>query len=114
VVEPVLGLVVERERDLVELHHAVVVGDLREVDDDPRAFVGDDPEPAYGGDLRATTLAPEPAGSLDEPGELAQPVLGRSGRGRSGRARGVVGLVGSDLVGRGAVASSGGAVSRNQ
>ena len=103
VVEPVLRVGVEHQRHLVEVAAAVVVGHLGQVDHDSGAFVGDDAEPAYAGHAQPTTLAAEPARPLDVLGELSPAVVGRARR-----------QVGASLVCHGAVASSGGAVSRNQ
>ena len=77
VVEPVLGVGVERQRHLVDLDVAVGVGHLGQVDDDARVLLGDHPEPAYVGHLAAAALAAEPAGALDEVGELPPVVGGR-------------------------------------
>ena len=111
-VEPVLRLGVESQRHLVQIHVAVRVGHLGEVDDDARVLVGDDAQPAYAGHPWLPALAAEPAGSLDVLGELSQAVVARRRRWGPGHLLGRA--VGAGLVRHGAGASSGGAVRRNQ
>ena len=82
----------------------------------PGVHFGDDAQAAYPRHPQPPALPAEPPGPLDVLGELAQTVVARA-LGRLGRVLG--GLVlsggrGAGLVCHGAVASSGGAVSRNQ
>jgi hypothetical protein len=120
-VEPVLGLGVEGQRQLVLLDDAVVVGQLAQVDDHARTGLVDHSEPAYVGHPETASLAAEPACHLDEVRDLLACVGGerRARRTVSRVCRELVGAVvgvggGAGVVGHGVVASSGGAVSRNQ